>query len=264
MTAFIEKHQQIIIKLIIGIGVLLALFLLAATLGKVKEYRFIGSGINATNTITVTGKGKVERAPDTARISFSVRNESTNIKAAQNTVSGKIDGITKALKSAGIDEKDVKTDSYNSYPQYNYPQISCGPGCSRQGSPTIRGYEVIHTVTIAVKDLEKVETVLGILGAQGVSDMNGPNFGFEDDKAVAREARDAAIEDAKTEAQKLARSLGVRLVRIASFNEQGGFMPMYAKDSMQMSVGAAVENAPSIPVGNQKIESNVTLVYEIR
>lgn len=263
MTAFLEKYQQIIIRIIMAVGILLALFLLAATLGKIKEHRYIGSGINATNTITVTGKGKVERAPDTARISFSVRNESGSIKTAQNTVSGKIDGITKALASAGIDEKDIKTDSYSSYPQYSYPQVSCGPGCTRQGSPTIRGYEVVHTVTVAVKDLDKVETVLGILGSQGVSDINGPNFGFEDDKAIAREARDAAIEDAKTEAQKLARSLGVRLVRIASFNEQGGFMP-YAKDSMQVSVGAAAENAPSLPVGNQKIESNVTLVYEIR
>jgi uncharacterized protein len=258
---FIEKYQQVIIRIIVAVGILLALFLLTATLGKVKEYRFIGSGIAPTNTITVTGKGSIDRTPDTARISFSVRNESRSVKAAQDAVTTKINTVTKALKDAGIPEKDIKTDSYSSYPQYSYPEVTCmALNCPKPGTPTIRGYEVVHSITVAVKDLEKVETVIGILGSQGVSDMNGPNFGFEDDKAVAREARDLAIEDAKTEAIKLARSLGVHLVRITSFNEQGGG---YLAD-VSLKSQANAPTAPTIPVGNQHIESNVSLVYEIQ
>ena len=91
------------------------------------------------------------------------------------------------------------------------------------------------------------------------------SFGFEDDKLVAREARDAAITDAKAEADKLAASLGVKLVRIVSFNENGGGYPapMYARDMMLQSGKAEVSN-PVIPVGVNKVESNVTIVYEIR
>ena len=264
MQAFIEKYQSVFIRIIVAIGILLAIFLFAATIAKMKQIRYIGSGVAATNTITVSGQGKIERAPDTARVTFSARNESRNVKDAQSAVSSKIDAITKALKDAGINEKDIKTDSYNSYPQYTYPEVTCmALDCPKPGSPVIRGYEVTHTVTVAVKDLEKIETVLGIVGAQGASDIIGPNFGFEDDKAVVREARELAIEDAKKEARKLADALGVDLVRIVSFQEQGSGMPMYeraANVSMQAKVGDGV----SLPIGDQKIQSAVTLVYEIR
>jgi uncharacterized protein len=259
-----EKYREIINKIIIAVGILLVLFLLASTLGKLKEYRYIGSGLEAKNTITVSGQGKVERAPDTAKIIFTVRNESRDVKTAQNIVSKKIDELTSALKEAGIEEKYIKTNAYNSYPQYSYPQVACTAlGCPRPGSPVIRGYEVSHTIELSIKDLEKIETVLGILGQNGVTEIQGPNLGFEDDAKVAREARAKAIADAKTEARTLARDLGVDLVRIVSFSEQGaGIPPMYAKDALQAQ-SANTEGA-SLPIGVENIESTVTIVYEIR
>ena len=264
MTPFLEKHEQRIIRLFTVLGVLLSLFLLAATLGKLKENRFIGSGLNPTNTITVSGQGKIERAPDTAKVSFSVRSESKELKTAQNEVSSKIETISKALKDLGIEEKYIKTDGYNSYPQYDYPQVACYSGsCPRPGSPTIRGYEVSHNITVSIKNIEKVNDVLGVLGANQVSDMNGPNFGFEDDKAVAREARALAINDAEMEAKTLARALGVKIVRIVSFNEGGSYPTMYGRDVMAGALEMKA-SAPEIPIGDQKIEANVTIVYEIR
>lgn len=262
MQTFIEKNQ----KLIIGIGILLGIFLLASTLKVLRESRFIGSGLNATNTITVTGKGEVERSPDTAKVSFSVRTEKKDLKAGQEEVSGKIDTIKKDLLAAGIEEKYIKTDSYTSYPQYDYPQNPCYNGICKTVSPVLRGYEVNHAITVSIKNLENVEAVLGILAKNGVTDMNGPNFGFEDDKAVAREAREMAIADAKKEANMLAGQLRVKLVRIVSFNENGGGypVPMYASRDAVMAQGKAEAANPVVPVGVNKVESNVTIVYEIR
>ncbi len=264
MNTYMDKYH----KIIVSVGVLLAAFLLVATLGKLREMRYIGAGVPATNTITVNGEGKIDRAPDTAKISFSVEQESKDVKTAQEAVSAKIDAITKALKTAGVEEKHIKTDAYNSYPQYNYPnQVMCITApCPQPGVPTIRGYQVSHTVTVAVKDLNNVDKVLGILADQKVSNISGPNFGFEDDKAIAREARDMAIDDAKKEAQKLAKSLGVHLVGIVSFSEgnNGAYpVPMYARDNVA-GISAKVESAPSVPVGQQTMQSNVTVVYEIR
>ena len=260
MQTFIEKNEGLI-KLI---GLFIALFLVVATVAKLKEYRFIGSGLPASNTITVTGEGKIDRAPDTAKVTFSVRNEAKDLKTAQDVVSTKVAQITDALKNLGIEEKYIKTDGYNSYPQYNSEQAVCyGMNCPRPGSPTIRGYEVAHTITVSIKDLEKVNDVLGALGTAGVSDMSGPQFGFEDDTAVAREARALAIADAKKEAKTLAKALGVRLVRIVSFSENGAGYPMYAR--MESAFGAADAKADvALPVGEQNIESSVTIVYEIR
>ncbi len=262
MQTFIEKNQSVIGL----VGVFLTFFLIASTVKAIRETRFVGSGLNATNTIMVTGKGEVERSPDTAKVSFSIRVEKKDLKAGQDEVSGKIDTIKKALVEAGIEEKYIKTDSYTSYPQYDYPQNPCYNGICKTSSPTLRGYEVSHSITVSIKDLTKVDAVLGVLGANGVTDMSGPNFGFEDDKMVAREAREAAITDAKTEADKLAKSLGVKIVRIVSFSENGGGypVPMYARDAMSLQSGKAEVSNPVIPVGVNKVESNVTIVYEIR
>ena len=262
MQSFIEKYQTVIIRLIAGVGILLALFLLAATLVKVKEYRFVGSGVTATNTITVSGTGKIDRAPDTAKVSFTVSNEQKDLKSAQKNVSDKVDAVTKSLKALGIDSKYIKTDSYDSYPQYDYPQVTCmAIGCPKPGTPTLRGYQVSHNITINVKNLDIVPQVLGALGDAGVSNISGPNFGFEDDKAIAREARGLAIQDARNEAQKLADSLGVHIVRIVSFSENNGGYPQPMYGAMDSKAGTS---APSIPVGDQNITANVTIVYEIQ
>ncbi len=259
MQTFIEKNQ----KLIIGVAVLLGLFLLASTLKVLRESRFIGSGLSATNTITVSGKGEIERSPDTAKVSFSVRVEKKDLKSGQDEVSSKVESIKKDLIALGIEDKYIKTDSYTSYPQYDY--VNCYNSSCK--SPTLRGYEVNHSITISIKDLTKVESVLGVLGKAGVTDMNGPSFGFEDDKAIVREARDLAIADAKLEAEKLAKSLGVKIVRMVSFSENnGGYpVPMYAKDVVSLEMGGRAQSSnPVLPVGENKVESNVTIVYEIR
>lgn len=262
MQAFIEKNQ----KLITGVVVLLGLFLVAATVKTLRESRFVGSGLNATNTITVSGKGEVQQSPDTAKVSFSVRSEKKVLKDAQDEVSDKIGKIKADLIAKGVEEKYIKTDSYTSYPQYDYPQVRCYSTSCPVQTPVLRGYEVSHMITVSIKQLDNVEAVLGILAAHSVTDMSGPNFGFEDDKLVARQARDVAILDAKGEAEKLAKALGVKLVRIVSFSENGGGYPMPMYES-KATMGAAMNmdaKTPEIPVGEQKVSATVTLVYEIR
>lgn len=256
MNEILHKNKKIITNSSISITILLILFLLVATITKLKEYRYIGTGIPAGNTISVTGQGSVERSPDTARISFSIRTETKEVKAAQQIVSDKVDTITKDLAGAGVDSDDITTTTYTSNPQYNYPSGA---------SPVLRGYEVAQMITVKISDLELVETVVGILGRNGVTTMQGPSFGFDDDKAVAREARELAIADAKEQAKKLADDLGVDLVRIVSFNESGSNsipLPLYGREMLMAADSKG--GSPSIPVGTTDIDSTVTIVYEIR
>lgn len=260
MQPFIEQHKGIIKFVLLFVGI----FLVLASMNKLKEYRYIGS--NSSNTITVSGTGKIDRAPDTAKVTVTISDEQKDLKTAQATVSTKMDTVTKALKDLGIEEKYIKTNAYDSYPQYDYVNtIRCiTTPCPTNSTPVIRGYQVSHSVTISIKNLDNVSAVLGALGQAGVSNISGPNFGFEDDNAIAREARDLAIKDAREQATKLAKSLGVHLVRIVSFSENGGGypVPMYARDS---AAGLKAEVAtPSLPVGDQNITSNVTIVYEIQ
>ncbi|MES2224704.1 MAG: SIMPL domain-containing protein [Patescibacteria group bacterium] len=265
MQTFMEKYQTIIIRSIIIIAVLLGLFLLVATFAQLKSYKYIGSGLPASNVITVSGHGKVEKAPDTAKFSFTIQNEAAATATAQDAVSKKVSAIKADLIAAGVEEKYITTDSYNSYPNYEYRTDSCVKGGPCGGQQVLKGYIVSQNVKVSLKDLSKAETVAGILGKDGATSIDGPNLGFEDEYAVSNEARDMAIADAKVQAEKLAQSLGVSLVRIVSFNENngGGVRPMY-DSKMMNSVAPMAASAPSIPTGVQNVSSDVTITYEIR
>jgi uncharacterized protein YggE len=254
MHTFVEKYQSIIIRIIVIVGILLGLFLLVATLGEVKSYRYIGSGLPASNVITVQGHGQVEKSPDTAKFVFTIQDEEKDTAKAQDTVSKKVAAVKADLLAAGVADKYITTDSYNSYPDYQYSNGLCIKGipCPPSGQPTLKGYTVSQNVTVSLKDLSKTETVAGIFG--------------KDPHAATNDARAKAIADAKVQAQTLADSLGVHLVRIVSFNENGGTpQPIY--DKRMMSAGMAAPQAapaPSIPTGVQTITSDVTITYEIQ
>src|SRR3989338_9217117 len=99
---------------------MLALFLLVLTVSTLKEWRYIGTGVPATNTITVSGEGEVFAVPDTATFSVTVQEEAKEVQDAQKVATGKANAIIAYLKGEGVEEKDIRTTDYSVYPQYHY------------------------------------------------------------------------------------------------------------------------------------------------
>lgn len=248
-----------------ALGVL-ALFLLVATIAELKSYRYIGSGVTATNTISVTGEGTVFAVPDTATFTVSVTNTAKDVTTAQTAATKKANDIIAYLKGQGIDDKDIQTTDYSVNPQYDYTNGVCQPGIvCRPGTPTLTGYEVSQTLTVKVRDTTKAGTLLSGVGSRGASNVSGLTFTVADQDLIDAQARDKAILEAKDKAEKLAQSLGVSIVRVVGFSENGGGQIYYAKTAMAMdSAGGAPAPAPEIPVGQNKVTSDVTVVYEIR
>ena len=137
-----------------ALGVL-ALFLLVATIKVLKEYRFVGSGVTATNIISVSGNGEVFAVPDIATFSVTVQEEAKEVKPAQDAATKKSNDIFAYLKSEGVEEKDIQTTDYSVYPQYDYVQAACREGVCPGGKQVLRGYQVSMTLTVKVRDTEK-------------------------------------------------------------------------------------------------------------
>jgi len=248
-----------------ALGVL-ALFLLVGTIGELKSLRFIGSGVAATNTISVSGDGEVFAVPDTATFSVTIQEEAEDVKAAQDVATTKGNDIIAYLKKEGIDEKDIQTTDYSVYPQYDYTNGVCTQGYCPPGKQTLRGFQVSQTLTVKVRDTKKAGDLLSGVGSRGVSSVSGLSFTIDDQDKLEAEARDKAIAKAKAKADTLAQSLGVSIVRVVGFSEGGGGGIYYAKAMSADSGMGGAERAPSpeIPVGQNKITSNVTVTYEIR
>lgn len=247
---------------------LLAAFLAVQTLTGLAELRFIGSGVPATNTISVEGVGKAVAVPDIATISFTVQFKESTVAAAQAKATKLTNEVLAYLDDQDIDEKDIKTTSYNVYPQYDYMQTVCIPGVPcRGGESVLSGYQVQQSVSVKIRDLEEVGTILGGLGEMNVQNINGPNFEIDDLDTVKAEAREEAIKEAKDKAKVLAKELGVTLVRVVGFwEDNGGYGYPVMYESSYAKGGDSMNAAPSpeIPVGESEISTRVNITYEIR
>lgn len=233
-------------------------------------YDFNRAPNDQQSVITVSGEGKAYAAPDIATVSFSVSEDAATVTAAQESATKKTNASLDALKQFSIEDKDIQTSSYNVYPRYSAPQpcvYSSYMPCAASESKII-GYTASQTVTVKVRNLDTVGDIVTALGKAGISNLSGPDFTVENPDAVQAEARALAIADAKAKAQILAKDLGVRIVKVASYSE-GGYYPMYSvKSEMATGMGgAAVDSrapSPSMPVGQNQVTINVSVSYEIR
>src|SRR3989344_3016967 len=176
---------------------MLAIFLLVGTLKVLKEYRYVGSGVTATNTITVSGEGEVFAVPDTAEFSVTIQEEAKEVADAQEVATKKSNDIYAYLKEQGIEEKDIKTIDYSVYPQYDYLESACRDGYCPGGRQVLRGFQVSQTFTVKVRDTEKAGDLLSGVGSLGASSVSGLSFTIDDQDALEAEARKSAIDDAR-------------------------------------------------------------------
>lgn len=249
-------------------GVVLSTFAFAFWYGVSgwKEWR----EINPDRQITVSGEGKVVARPDIATFSASVITQAEKVKDAQLENTRRSNAVIGFFKQRGVEEKDIKTVSYNIFPQYQYfsePRCLSFP-CPPRRPPEIVSYEVRHTLQVKVRDLEKVDTLLDGVITSGANEVSSISFDVDNKDALLAEARKKAIDDAKDKARALAKDLGVRLGRITSFSESGGPIPIFAR-AFEAKGGFGGDAAPPAPApevqsGEQEIRVNVSLTYEFR
>ncbi len=263
----IDLRKRRLLSLTTVTAVLIVVYLASLTLSEIKQYGYIGAGVQPTNVINVSGEGEVFAVPDIAEISFSAQVEGKSVTDAQKKVTDIMNPAIEFLKKSGVAEKDIKTSGYYANPQYDYVRDGAEPMIYPPvpGKRVLTGYNVTHTITVKIRDTDKVGAIIDGLGKLKVTDLSGPNFSIDDDNALKAEARKKAIDDAKAKAKKLADDLDVRLVRIVSFSE-GGNYPVYYAKSMAVGMGGGPESAPvpDMPKGENKITSSVTVTYEIR
>jgi uncharacterized protein YggE len=247
----IPQHRIIFSILAALIGILLVIGIIFGFLILAHGVR---NGLDGTNTITFSGEGKISTKPDTAFVDFSVVTQGTKISDVQSANTEKMNKVTEFLKGYGIEDKDIKTTNYNLYPQYNYENYRV---------PQIIGYQITQTLSIKIKNLEKVGEIMEKVVALGINQVNSLYFGVEDDEQLKEQARDLAIADAKEKAETLALQLGIRLGRLKGFSETVSGYPVPIYDAAK-AYGMGGGNAPEIQTGESEIVIDVMLTYEMR
>jgi uncharacterized protein len=213
--------------------------------------------------LTVTAEGSSNQQPDLAVFSAGVTTQGATAGAALAANSTAMARVIAALKGAGIADRDIQTSNLNLNPIYAQPRRN-PDGSVDQPEQKIIGYQVNNLVSVRQRKLDNYGKVIDTLVAAGANQINGPNFQLDDSDAALDEARREAMKKARERAQLYATAAGLRVVRIVSISESGGFyqpMPVFAR--MERSMAAPPPPPAPVQAGELELKANVTVLYEL-
>ena len=227
---------------------------ITATLVLLASHTTAASAQNANpvvtpSTLNLNVSSNVKKAPDMATISAGVVTQSRTAKAAMDENARRMSAAFVALKAAGIADRDMQTSGINLAPQYTYVANQ---------RPTIRGYEATNRVTLRIRRLENIGPVLDALVAQGVNEINGPTFGLDNPEAELDTARTEAMATAMRRAELYARASGMRVKRVMTINESGGYEPPQPRPMMMSRMASASADAET-PVAPGEVTLSIQL-----
>ena len=204
-------------------------------------------------TLTVTGEGRAAGAPDMARFSTGVVSDGKTAREALDANTKAVADMIAALKEAGLEARDIATSGFSVQPQYAPPKKDSSE------APILVGYQVQNTVSVRLRDLARLGDLLDRMVTTGANQVGGVAFDVADPSKLEDQARVAAVQNARHQAELIAQASGVRLVRVLSVAGEGGIRPM-PRAMPQMML-----KADSVPVeaGETEIQANVTVTYEI-
>ncbi len=205
--------------------------------------------------LDISATGEVTRVPDVAIISTGVVTRATTATGAIQQNAARMERVRSALKRAGIEDKDIQTSSISLNPDYHYEQNK---------PPRLTGYQASNQVSVRFRDIGDTGKILDALVAEGANQISGPSLTIDKPEQALDEARMKAIANGRARADLYARALGMRVVRLLSVSEGGGYsvpppMPMYAR-----AEAASMDAQTKIDPGEQKVQVGVNMSFELQ
>jgi len=199
--------------------------------------------------LTISAEGKSARAPDIAQFSAGVTSMGKTAGQAMAANAAAMSRVVAALKAAGVAPRDIQTSNLSLSPSFED-----GPRPDNK-PPRIVGYQASNTVAVRARDLARLGTIIDSLVTAGANQVNGPDFGLDQPDAAMDEARSAAMKAARARADLYSRAAGLKVLRVLSISESGGYMPQ----PRVFMTAKAMDAAAASPVESGEVATNVTV-----
>ena len=204
------------------------------------------------SAISVTGEASVSVPPDQAQIDAGVSSDAKTAREASDANNAAMGKVLLALKGAGIDEKDYQTSRLSLQPQY-------ATSSKTAERPAVVSFRASNRVTIKIRDVTKVASIIDVLVGAGANEIGGINFVVTQTSKVLDEAREQAIADARRKAQIYAKAAGVTLGEPIAISEEGGPAPMFRSKV----AGGMAASAP-VAQGEETLSVSVSVSWAIK
>lgn len=204
------------------------------------------------NTVAVHGNGELSVLPDHASIRIGVNSTAETAEKAVRNNAAAAEKIRQGLLSSGVKAKDIRTVTYNVYPQYNREQ-------------KVKDYAASYDLAVETSDLANLSNVLDICVRSGANNINSIEFSLADETKYKQEALALAVKDARSKAEVIARALGKRLGGVLSAAEDTANYDRRVYTRNLMKSEAALDAAGQTPIlaGNISIRTGISIVFEL-
>ena len=228
--------------------------------------------------LSLTAEGRSRRTPDVAIFSAGVVTQGKTAAEAISENSRRMDGVAAALRRAGVAPRDVQTATLSLQPRYSNPereeQLRARQAReayippAEPAPPRIIGYDARNSIQVRVRRIGEMGSILDALIAAGANQVEGPSFTLDQPAAALDEARTSALTTARERAELYARGAGMRVVRVLTITEAGGYYPVQDIVVTAQSVGFAGAPPPPPPPtqvapGELSLGVNVSVQYEL-
>ena len=161
-------------------------------------------------SITVQGTAQVTADPDVVTVTANTSVTAGTVSGAQEEMNRIVEAATARLLELGVKDDDIVTSDYSYYPRYNYE------------NNTMIGYEANHTLSITCRDVDMLDSVIGVLSDSGFSQIYSVSYDVSNRSELYRQALELAIGQAEQKALRMAATAGVTLTNLCSITENGG------------------------------------------
>ena len=207
--------------------------------------------------IRTSGFATVSGEPDIAVLSLGVVATRSTVSEARDAAASALSAVVSAVRSAGVEEDDVRTSYFSIQPRYEY----------RVDQNRFMGHEVSNILTVTVRDIAAAGTVIDRAIAAGGASTRVQHVGFRvaDTASLERQARRLALQDATEKADFYAAELGLGRGAILSVSDQVGVPYSVAggvglqRRVLAQSAGASTE----FFAGDFEVSAQVEVVFAI-
>jgi uncharacterized protein YggE len=240
---------------LLALGVICGAVISQATV----QAQTVPSGSQTTNAtkqgVTVSGQGIVLVKPDLVKLTVGVTEQANTVAEAQQKVNTTHDAIVKALTGLGVSANDIQTSNYSISPNYR----NDGTGNSK-----LNGYQVETQLLVTIRKVEDAGKVIDGASNAGANQIGNIQFTLANNADAVKQARLAAVQDAKAKADQLAAAGGFQAGAVLAVEETSLNTPRPIMYAAGPAMKAADSAATSIDSGQFQVEVNVQVTYAVK
>lgn len=214
----------------------------------------------ADRTITVNGNATVRAEADLATVSLGVETRAKTAAEASAANAQAVETVRAALISAGVAEEDITTSGYFVNVLYDYTTETA------DGFKAL-GYTVNNTVSVLVRDTDRVGAVIDAALDAGANRCDGISFSSARVLDYQSQALKGAVADARRKAELLAEACGAELGKIRTVTEvySSGTYEVVEREAAAEDTAAQSKAAGTwIHADGVSFTANITVTFELK